>query len=536
MTQSPGGASRVDIRFLQKTLSAIGADSPGWLDEALRISLGRKAAGLEVFEQEIDEAIKVLEEKAAHIASRRSDIRWLELLRILASQSPQFEWWQPARVSAEYFTSLYGERYGRTQSSPDDPYLLARLIRLTVAHARLVHARLQLKMGATLICDARGWPEGKFDEATASASTLFLDRLAARTDDELGVAGYKASSTLFDTDDMGNIFMVTRETAAPTLNVFLEAVSKHKLGPSHFVSFPRALTSFFQHLRTVSALLTADERNVIAISVLLLQRYTANAASNPGPWLTQPAALGYSTTTTKVLQEIFAEFSSTEWLSDIGIDERPEISLESFMYLNEITTRSLPHVHGDMIRVGENDSVVDYVAISAKMAHIMRVARLGGGALGKARGDNFESQVRDVINASRWKPPPEFQGMTGKKHRFPSGFEMELDAIGVDGNKILLVEAKSYIRTAEYDLGIGFEISGRAGNLDEDARKQVRRVGEAVKGEKTTAGLQIPEGFDVIGLVCVPDALFANPGVATEFVGLNLRRVCTLAELDEALR
>ena len=175
-------------------------------------------------------------------------------------------------------------------------------------------------------------------------------------------------------------------------------------------------------------------------------------------------------------------------------------------------------------------AVIDLAASTDAITQGATVGRIGGSALALLRGDHFELVVQSLIDQSAFAPPPNIRGLRGRDLRNGNRIVTDVDAFAVDGDVLLLIDAKSFPRLREYELG-------DYGLLDSRRRHIVKAV---AKWETRLADFRLhPQGrnYDfraystILGMVCISGPFYLPIGEATREVYKGLRSACTYSEL-----
>ena len=144
----------------------------------------------------------------------------------------------------------------------------------------------------------------------------------------------------------------------------------------------------------------------------------------------------------------------------------------------------------------------------------------------------LSAQYNEALMRS-WAPASKLRRHRGV-HRLASGQQHEIDAIGEREGCLLLVEAKSFPRTADYDMASRRAVRNVSEKVDLAVRAQALRR-ESLSSGKTNRGLDISKWARVEALVCTPGPLFVAIRDSTERTSIGVLRCCSLDELDAAL-
>lgn len=270
--------------------------------------------------------------------------------------------------------------------------------------------------------------------------------------------------------------------------------------------------------------------------LLLIRRFTRNLLGPMGEtsWLDGVAQLGFSTF---IRSEFVASISENreqfaDWLDLISPNHRTYESIELVQALVAQARRMGLTQGGSPLRMDDANVVIDHPSLALRLDYLLNVAPVGGGEAGNVRGEVFSALVQERIDLSPWRPDDATREMLGK-HRARAGGEQDIDAIGSNEGRLLLVEVKSWVRSAEYDMG-GPVVSRLSERVERAMRLQVARF-EELRAGPSNRGLDVSKWDMVDSVVCTPGPLLVRG--ASEFAsaqaGMSL--YCTIEEMDIAL-
>jgi hypothetical protein len=202
--------------------------------------------------------------------------------------------------------------------------------------------------------------------------------------------------------------------------------------------------------------------------------------------------------------------------------------------LQELNASLLPlpvspvvHQSGDMLHI-------DLQAATLRLHDAVGFPKTGGD-VANARSEHFELQTQAVINVSPWKPSPDLLEMRGRHLKNPSGVITDIDAIGSNGEDLLIVDCKSVIACRYYAAGDYGLVRNAASNI----RGWITKW-----NGKRDALLEVPRGSNydfskyrnVIAVVCTPSPMYVDLATASLEASADLPSAASLSELAKWLR
>lgn len=149
-----------------------------------------------------------------------------------------------------------------------------------------------------------------------------------------------------------------------------------------------------------------------------------------------------------------------------------------------------------------------------------------------AKGPHFNQAVQESIDAGSWAPGQNARRLIGH-HKLNNGRQIDVDAVGENDGRLLLVEAKSYPRTGLHQAGDFNTVYNRVGDLEAAlSTQEKRRSGLLTTGSRV---VDINQWREIVIAVCIPGALWLPTGDLTAGTSSGLRAVCTLHELQTVL-
>ena len=201
--------------------------------------------------------------------------------------------------------------------------------------------------------------------------------------------------------------------------------------------------------------------------------------------------------------------------------------------LGQIVGCSWPLVSGPVLR-HEGDVVCVDICAATKLFLGFEPA-LKSGTIANARATDFEFAVQSAIDSTQWKPSTAIAEIRGRTLKYHGRAITDIDAVGENNGRLLLVSCKSLPYRHELDAGT-YKNVRNASSLVQDAVTAWQ--------EKVNFLQQNPVGdnynFTVFGstvrTVCLPQVAWTPLGPATSMEDYGVRASCSLSELSTWLR
>ena len=126
-------------------------------------------------------------------------------------------------------------------------------------------------------------------------------------------------------------------------------------------------------------------------------------------------------------------------------------------------------------------------------------------------------------------------GLRGRELRVGGGKVTDIDAIGAEGGRLLLVSCKSVVYSADYDMGEYRSVRNAASTVVKavtDWQGKVQYLSENRRGDN----FDLNEFSEFIPVVCTPTAVHVPLGEATREIQPGLRAAMSLRELANWIR
>jgi hypothetical protein len=203
------------------------------------------------------------------------------------------------------------------------------------------------------------------------------------------------------------------------------------------------------------------------------------------------------------------------------------VTSEEIIELVEPVDLSTWPMTGGRIAFRTDTSIV--VDIAAATRHLDCLLELpAGGQFDAARSVEFELAAQQLIDGSSWANAALASHRGATLHKADGGQLTDIDAIGGKGDRVLLVDCKSYVYKSDYEVGPPNAVKNAATTVDGKAT----HMKDQVVTELMASMPAIFAGFtSVIGIVCTSTPLYVPLGDATEDAEPGLPRALSLLEL-----
>ncbi|HEV2045677.1 MAG TPA: hypothetical protein VGQ95_03675 [Chthoniobacterales bacterium] len=125
------------------------------------------------------------------------------------------------------------------------------------------------------------------------------------------------------------------------------------------------------------------------------------------------------------------------------------------------------------------------------------------------RGPSFEDDIQHLIDETKWKPPEEIRGWRGRKLKVNDTVLTDIDAVGLLGGHLLVIEAKAIY----YELGYGSFDRSQARNAREKCEFAVRQC--ARDDLRQATNLHLAQFRQIVRVVCTPSPIYCEADYAT---------------------
>jgi hypothetical protein len=195
-----------------------------------------------------------------------------------------------------------------------------------------------------------------------------------------------------------------------------------------------------------------------------------------------------------------------------------------------------PLTHGAPIREleGGRSCFIDLVGATHRWTNLSRRTDVVG-AVANQYASHFEDDVQRMIDRSPWRPSDGLRALRRRILRMPSGHALtDLDAVGEDGETVLIVSAKSVPYSALYDKGEYGEVRNRSTDAVAAESAWAQKM-EVLRSAPVGANYDLSGYRDFIAPVVMPFAPYLPIGSATRELSPGLRAVASVDELVQWL-
>jgi len=208
----------------------------------------------------------------------------------------------------------------------------------------------------------------------------------------------------------------------------------------------------------------------------------------------------------------------------------PNSAAELFEALMAFQPTLWPLFPGPIVRRAGASIWIDLIACTAVLAGSLEFPIVDGD-VGNARADHFEGTTQQTINATPWAPGAELAAMIAREIKKQDGTKLtDLDALGENGSRLLLVSCKSMVYSGRYDSGDYVTVR----NIRTTAEEAVRfwaDVAAYLKEHPKGPNYDFAKYGDIIPVVCTPRVVYVADPFSLRFVLPGLNAVCSLHEL-----
>lgn len=183
--------------------------------------------------------------------------------------------------------------------------------------------------------------------------------------------------------------------------------------------------------------------------------------------------------------------------------------------------------------VGTDGVCCDVVGASIAFLQLCEFPRLEGSAA-NARAAHFELATQAIINQSAYKPSEALGEIRGRTLILKGKKLTDIDAIGAQGDTLLLIQCKSLVYRDEYDMGETRGILNARATVENGLREWKKRIKE-IEENPIGDNYDLSEYKNFFPILCTPQPIFVPMGECTEEVLPGLRATCTPQELSDFL-
>ena len=169
--------------------------------------------------------------------------------------------------------------------------------------------------------------------------------------------------------------------------------------------------------------------------------------------------------------------------------------------LKNLKIESYPAMLNPIIREAGDVVIIDLVSASRRLIQLLEFPR-NNGAISLIR-KVFEDGVQDCIDRTLWRPNKRIRRYKGQVIEYEKNVNItDIDAIGVSGDKLLLVSCKSLIHSAKYDSG-DYNTIRNVRTRMEEAVSDWKKIVSTIQSNKKGHNYDFSQFSEIIGVVCV---------------------------------
>lgn len=239
---------------------------------------------------------------------------------------------------------------------------------------------------------------------------------------------------------------------------------------------------------------------------------------------------GYLAGTESILESLLSEMIQIDEMTARCSRSCGATSGNALLALSTGAGRSWPLLAGPIVYVEGGAICLDLWAATERLDSLLQHIKEEG-PIANVRAAHFELATQGLIDSTKWRPGPQVKMLRGVTLTRGARQITDIDAIGQNGDTLLLVSCKSVIYTAEHDAGDHRAVRNTGNHAISAANKWIQKCADIM--------LAPGDNFDftsftrAIGVVCTPYPVFVPIGVATEEVDPGLRRVSSVNELKD---
>lgn len=217
--------------------------------------------------------------------------------------------------------------------------------------------------------------------------------------------------------------------------------------------------------------------------------------------------------------------------------QRPEVNWASnfdewINAMEAIRASAWPLIPGNIL-VSQNQFVmIDVAGASQALLHRLEVNR--SPLLGNLRASQFELQCQRLVDKTSWAPSAKIAELRGRPLRIGGAHVTDVDAIGQNGDDLMLISCKSVVYDADYDRGDFKVVRNTKATIDEAVARWSSII-ETIEAHPTGDNFDFSMFKRVRGVVCTPFVVYTDTPDSLEFVAAGLRACASIFELAEWL-
>jgi len=485
---------------------------------------------------------RVLYRRAYEVNGCMPRWQWLRTLRYLPSEAfggGQFLYEGSYQERRRIVEALSGVR---ALDGPNPKQVCEEAVfRLVAAGTGVANAAVLLRMtskGAGLRIRRAHYPEIDSDSDLVAAIKLFDERM----DGDLNlVAGTVAHGTpLREQHSVLDMLLWTHRPVQP-FNDFI--ASREQLAWRTFAITDWGFAPIHQHFRLPGAMTTLNWYHEELPGLLVLNSaimlFLILAGDNA---VVSAMRYGYIALPYKELEQ-FLDLALSRFADELiqlfGRDVRRTLSAATSLSIawrkpDFIKPGLIPYVSGPILRKHSNGvALVDLVAATHRVALRCRVVASAGPAL-KARGDDFEEQVRRMVGHSPCGPRPESVSLpVGVPIRAGGRALTDVDALAYRDGVAFLIDAKA-IAPVGFAEGLFAPTRNHRAAVEREAHEWPKKVAE-LQSHGCFERYGLDQCREVVSIVVTPGAPWVTSEHALAWAHPGIRRVASYEELKKFL-
>jgi hypothetical protein len=192
-----------------------------------------------------------------------------------------------------------------------------------------------------------------------------------------------------------------------------------------------------------------------------------------------------------------------------------------------------PPSFGPAIRkIGEDIFLIDMYGASRRLEKAMgRPPEAVGTAMANIWSRHFEDMVQAAINSTVWRPSPKLADLRGPTLQAEGKDITDLDAVGENAGRALLVDCKSFPFSQDWDRGKYEAVRNMASNVDLAVRNWDKKMA-LFRANPVTRNYDFSAYSELIGVVVLPQVPWTADKNSTREIAPGLRMAVSANELD----
>lgn len=199
-------------------------------------------------------------------------------------------------------------------------------------------------------------------------------------------------------------------------------------------------------------------------------------------------------------------------------------------YLQSMRGSAWPLIPGPVLRSDGHAALLDFYFASLRLNAL--IGEFGQtGVAANIRSNFFELSVQAAIDGSAWRPTHAMAKLRGKPLRRQGRHITDIDAIGIQGDRLLCVSCKSTLYSPQYDAGEFRTIRNREGMLLTAIAEWDKKI-ETLRANPTGDNFDFSAFTDIIGVVCTPLPVYTSTTPVAAMTPQTLAPGCSFRELE----